>query len=533
MPFYSVPGVYPRVNDQSQFSRPSGSTPSAIVVVAAKGPVGKPVLCTSPADYIRKFGAPNAAYSLATYAAFTALGADAGLAGGQGVRGTSQLWVVRAHNAALYGALNLTQATGLLAPVEFADPAAYAIPAGVSFTVVPKGPGAYAKAELAVKVSKINATNHSFEIAVYAIGNFNQPLETFTVSKRQQRDGFGRPMYLEDAVNPYSKYIDVFDNPAITADPVVPMDSADPPAPITNPVPTAYTTGTDGSAVTDGQLVTAWGSFPERDIMPLKIGINGGFASAAVHQQMNAVAANRLDLFCLLDMPSASQEATAALTYRQTGVNLNSYHSALFTPDYEYFDPRIGVSLMVPMSGAAARNAAYVDANFDLWWPFAGQDRGAIPDAMKLRYDYSFGERGLLYDNQINVTIRDNAAGIYIDGNRTAQVDASAMQSIHISRLVKHLLIEGAKVLKTLKFEFNNPRVRAKAVALIDSVALPVKRREGLYDYSVVCNDSNNTPDSIDRNEMYVDFYIKPVRDVEFIPYTIIVNRTDVILPTN
>jgi phage tail sheath protein FI len=57
-------------------------------------------------------------------------------------------------------------------------------------------------------------------------------------------------------------------------------------------------------------------------------------------------------------------------------------------------------------------------------------------------------------------------------------------------------------------------------------------RREGLYDFRVVCDLTNNTPDVIDRNEMPVDFYVKPARDAEFIPYTIVVTSTDVVLPT-
>lgn len=521
MPFYSVPGVYPRVNDQSQFSRPSGSTPTGIVVVSPKGAIDKPVLCTSPADFIEKFGAPNAAYSLAMYAAFTALGGDAGIAGGQGVRGTSQLWVMRAVKNALWGALAYVNTGGTVLAAEPADPDAYTFVTGQSFLITGTGPGAYIKSEFKVMVDQIDPVKHTFRIQVFKFDNLNTALESFTVSKRFQKDGFGRPQYIEDAINPYSKYIRVIDNPAFTGDPTTDQIA-----------PVAFTTGTDGSAVTDAEINTAWGMFPSRDIMPLKLMVDGGFSTPAVQQNMNAVAANRLDAFCLLDIPSAEQAATDAVDYRNTGVNLNSYHSAFFTPDYEYFDPRLGVSLMVPMSGAAARNAAYVDANFDIWWPFAGQDRGAVQDALKLRHDYSFGERGLMYDVCINPAIRDNAAGIYIDGNRTAQVDASALQSIHISRLVKHLLIEGAKVLKTLKFEFNNDRIRTKAIALVDSVALPVKRREGLYDYVIVCNADNNPPDAIDRNEMYVDLYIKPVRDVEFIVYTIVVNRTDVVLPT-
>jgi hypothetical protein len=522
MPFYSVPGVYPQVDDRSQFSRPSGSSPMGIVVASAKGPVDKPVLCTSPADFIRKFGNPNASYSLATYAAFIALGGDAALSGGQGVRGTDQLWVQRVHNGATWGLLSYSQTYGQFNAYAVADPDARVFPSDESFMIGGRGPGHYVQTDLKIAITNVDEVKHTFRIDVFAASNLNTPLETWTVSKRQQKDGFGRTQYLEDAVNPFSQYITVWDNAFITADPVSPGI----------PTPVAFTTGVDGSPVVDAQIIQAWQKFGNPDRMPLRVLINGGFSTPAVHQHMDSMSRNRIDCVAFLDLPAASQSATAAATYRNSSISINGFHSALFTPDWDYYDPRTGTNVRVPASGAAARDAAYVDSNFDVWWPLAGQDRGAIPDAMGLRYDYEFGDQKVLYDNCINPIIRDGAAGIYIDGNRMLQVDASALQSIHIARLVKFLLIEGGKVLKSLKYSFNNDRTRAEAEARLHTLMLPVKRREGVYDYRAICDGSNNPDDAIDRNEMYVDLHIKPTRDAEFIVYRIIVDRTDAVLPS-
>jgi hypothetical protein len=522
MPFYSVPGVYPQVDDRSQFARPSGATPMGIVVVSSKGPVDAPVLVTSPADYIRKFGNPDASFSLATYAAFIALGGDAALAGGQGVRGTDQLWVQRAHNGATWGLLSYSQTYGQFNPYAVADPDARVFPSDESFMIGGRGPGQYVRSDLRIAITNVDTVKHTFRVDVYAASNLNTPLETWTVSKRQQKDGFGKPQYMEDAINPFSQYITIWDNPFVSADPTSPGI----------PTPVAFTTGSDGGAVADGHLITAWQKFGNPDRMPLRVLINGGFSSPAIHQFMDAMCKNRVECVAFLDLPAASQTSTAAVTYRNSAISINGYQSAMFAPDWDYYDPRTGTNVRVPASGAAARNAAYVDSNFDIWWPLAGQDRGAIPDAMGLRVNYEFGDLKLLYDNCINPIIRDGAAGIYIDGNRMLQVDASALQSIHISRMVKFLLIEGSKVLKSLKFSFNNARTRSEAESRINTLMLPVIRREGVYDYRVICDDTNNPPDAIDRNEMMVDLHIKPTRDVEFIVYRIVVDRTDAVLPS-
>lgn len=498
----------------------------AIAIVSPKGKAFKPVLCTSPADFIRKFGQPDPTYSLAMYAAFEALGGDAALSGDvANARGTNQLYVMRAVGAGgMIALMAYSKQYAQFNQYQAADPSAYVFPSDESFIIAAIGPGKYASdpsAGISIGITNVNTTAHTFDINVYANTNLNVPVETWTVSKQSIKDGRGRALYLEDAINPYSNYIQVYDNPAITDDPETPGI----------PTPVSFTLGADGGLVNDGLVIQAWQALQGPRITPVAALINGGFASPAVHQFLATLASSRVDAEALLDVPSELQDPQLATAYRQS-LNIAAYDATLFSPDYQYYDPRLGRSLWVPASGAAAANMAYTANNYDVWWPFAGDDRGACPTAQDLRWTYEDGDIALMYDNEINCLVRDSASGIYIDGNRTLLGETSALESTHVAILVKNLLIQGQQALRAMKFVFNNDRTRQQAADLIKAIAQPVKDREGLYDFAVVCDDTNNTPDTIDAQEMYVDFYIKPARDAEWIKYTVIVNRTDAVLPS-
>jgi phage tail sheath protein FI len=354
----------------------------------------------------------------------------------------------------------------------------------------------------------------AFTLKVFDSSSPTTALESWTVSKAYQKDGFGAQQQLEEVINTYSSRIRVLNNSAITNS--------------VNNVSAAisFYAGGAGGAITDSEINNGWDLFANADDYTVNILINGGYTTVAVHQKMEAIASSRADAFAILDLPSASQSLDAALTYRNKTLNMNSSYAALYGPDYLKYDQYSDRQVYVPPSGAVAAVFARTDTQKDPWWAPAGLRRGIVKDAIKLRYKYLQGDRDLLYSAQINYIQTFSGAGIAVFGQKTQQAMASALQSINVRRLLIVLEKSMASALKYTLFEPNDPFTRSQIVQMLDGFLADIKNRRGLYDYQVVSDDSNNPPEVIDRNELHVDVYLKPVRAAEYIRLQSVITRT-------
>ena len=208
-------------------------------------------------------------------------------------------------------------------------------------------------------------------------------------------------------------------------------------------------------------------------------------------------------------------------------VTSSSY--AVFDSGYKYmFDRFANTFRYVPLNGDIAGLCARNDINNFPWFSPAGTSRGAILNAVKLAYNPSKIQRNVLYSNRVNPVIFSPGAGIILFGDKTGFGKSSAFDRINVRRLFIYLedAIEAAA--KDQLFEFNDEIARTNFVNIVEPFLRDVQAKRGIFDYVVVCDETNNTAAIIDNNEFVADIFIKPARSINFIGLTFVATRTGV-----
>ncbi len=209
------------------------------------------------------------------------------------------------------------------------------------------------------------------------------------------------------------------------------------------------------------------------------------------------------------------QEVDDVIEFRNA-VTSSSY--AVMDSGYKYmYDRYNDVYRWIPLNGDIAGLCARTDHITDPWYSPAGLNRGIIKNVIKLAYNPAQAERDSLYKNDVNPVIASPGTGPVLYGDKTLLGKPSAFDRINVRRLFITIEKAIATAAKYTLFEFNDAFTRAQFRNLIEPYLRDVQGRRGIYDFRVICDESNNTPDRIDRNEMYVDIAVKPVRAAEFI----------------
>lgn len=217
----------------------------------------------------------------------------------------------------------------------------------------------------------------------------------------------------------------------------------------------------------------------------------------------------------------------AATTARQTSRNVAYYYPHGVTSNLD------GSQIFVAASGVALRTIAYSDEVSELWFAPAGTRRGMVSAVDDVGYitgtlgtattfnpvALNQGQRDNLYKyfTNINPIVFFPGRGIVVWGQKTSAPDASALDRINVARMVMYIRRQLRKNTMSFVFEPNDQLTRDNLKAVVDSFLGDLIVKRGLYDFATVCDTSNNTPDRIDRNEMYIDIALKPVRAAEFI----------------
>ena len=202
---------------------------------------------------------------------------------------------------------------------------------------------------------------------------------------------------------------------------------------------------------------------------------------------------------------------------------------AVFDSGYKYMYDRFSDTFRyVPLNGDIAGTCARNDINNFPWYSPAGTSRGAILNAVKLAYNPSKSQRDRLYSNRINSIIFSPGAGIILFGDKTGYGKASAFDRINVRRLFIYLETAISSAAKDQLFEFNDEITRTNFVNIVEPFLRDVQAKRGIYDYVVVCDETNNTAAVIDNNEFVADIYIKPARSINYIGLTFVATRTGV-----
>jgi hypothetical protein len=201
----------------------------------------------------------------------------------------------------------------------------------------------------------------------------------------------------------------------------------------------------------------------------------------------------------------------------------------VFDSGYKYMYDRFNDTFRyIPLNGDIAGTCARNDINQFPWFSPAGTSRGTILNAVKLAYNPGKVQRDKLYSNRINPVIFSPGAGIILFGDKTGYGKASAFDRINVRRLFIYLEEAISAAAKDQLFEFNDEITRTNFVNIVEPFLRDVQSKRGVYDYVVVCDETNNTAAVIDNNEFVADIYIKPARSINFIGLTFIATRTGV-----
>ena len=303
---------------------------------------------------------------------------------------------------------------------------------------------------------------------------------------------------------------------------------------VDTPTSESLSGGGDGSAVTDGQLKAAYEKFNDADTVDVGLIIAGPSGSASHVDSMITIAENRKDVVVFAS-PQRSDVVNVANSNTQTsnvtdffnGVRSSSY--VVFDSGYKYaYDRYNDVYRYVPLNGDIAGLAARTDILADSWYSPAGLNRGVIRGAAKLAYNPTKSQRDALYTSRVNPVATFSGQGTILFGDKTGLSSPSAFDRINVRRLFITLEKAISTASKFQLFEFNDEFTRANFRNIVEPFLREVQGRRGITDFLVVCDETNNTGEVIDRNEFVAEIFVKPARSINFITLSFVATRTGV-----
>ena len=296
---------------------------------------------------------------------------------------------------------------------------------------------------------------------------------------------------------------------------------------------TSLSGGSDGSAATTAELKTAYEKFEDAETVDVNLIIAGKGDSTHI-DNLITIAENRKDAVVFAS-PERSDVVNVTSSETQTnnvksffdGVRSSSY--VVFDSGYKYtYDKYNDVFRYVPLNGDIAGLAARTDLVADSWFSPAGYNRGVLRGVVKLAYNPTKTQRDTLYRARINPVCTFAGQGTVLFGDKTGLSAPSAFDRINVRRLFITLEKAISTASKFQLFEFNDEFTRAQFRSIIEPFLRDVQGRRGITDFLVVCDDSNNTADVIDRNEFRADIFVKPARSINFITLQFVATRTGV-----
>ena len=224
--------------------------------------------------------------------------------------------------------------------------------------------------------------------------------------------------------------------------------------------------------------------------------------------------ANRGDNLYVLDLVPYNSTTTAVTG--QAASRNNSY-AASYWPWVQTQDPDSGRNVWVPASTLMAGVFAYNDKVAEPWFAPAGINRGGLTSVIRAEQKLTQSDRDTLYQGKVNPIATFPGQGVVAYGQKTLQTQASALDRVNVRRLLISLKSYIGQTENALVFEQNTLATRNQFLAQVNPYLQSVQQRQGLYAFKVVMDESNNTADVIDRNQLVGAIYIQPTRTAEFI----------------
>jgi hypothetical protein len=347
----------------------------------------------------------------------------------------------------------------------------------------------------------------------------------------------GGSIYYRDVINKNSKYV-WSSRPVAAPTPKIASDTSLE-TNLTGVKTISFRNGTDGFTETDiplGKLMMAYDKFKSSEDIDISL-ILGGKARGNIGETLanyiidniceyrkDCVAFISPDLYDTVNVPGNELDN---LTAFRNSLTSTSY--AFLDSGYKYqYDKYNDNYRWIPMNGDIAGLCVRTDNIRDPWFSPAGFNRGIIKNVVKLAYNPDKADRDVLYRNGINPVVNFPGQGTVLYGDKTLLARPSAFDRINVRRLFIVLEKAIAIAAKSTLFEFNDDFTRAAFRNLVEPYLRDIQGRRGIYDFRVICDTTNNTPEVIDRNEFRGDIYIKPARSINFIQLNFVAVRTGV-----
>jgi len=288
--------------------------------------------------------------------------------------------------------------------------------------------------------------------------------------------------------------------------------------------------GADGS-ISTGQLQTAYALYNDKENIDISLVISADGHDKGIAGNLFDLADSRKDCVAFISPTFVDTfETDPAVSIAGTATALstrNSYgvHDSGWKYMYDKYNDKYR---WVPLNGDIAGLCARTDRDRDPWFSPAGFARGAIRNVVKLAFNPNQTDRDTLYKAGVNPVVSLPGEGTLLFGDKTLSIKPSAFDRINVRRLFIVLEKAISRAARASLFEFNDEFTRAQFVSLVEPFLRTVQGRRGIYDFRVVCDETNNTADIIDRNEFVGDIYIKPARSINFVQLNFVAVRTGV-----
>lgn len=223
---------------------------------------------------------------------------------------------------------------------------------------------------------------------------------------------------------------------------------------------------------------------------------------------------SRGDAIYVIDPSQYGQAITDPVTEAGT---INSSYGAMYWPWLQTSDPDTGDNVWVPASTMMPGVYAFNDNASEPWFAPAGINRGGLATVIRPERKLSQANRDTLYSAKVNPIASFPGVGTVVYGQKTLQKQASALDRVNVRRLLIELKGYIGQISQTLVFEQNTAATRNNFLSQVNPYLESVQQRQGLYAFKVVMDDSNNTPDVIDRNQLVGQIFLQPTKTAEFI----------------
>ena len=291
--------------------------------------------------------------------------------------------------------------------------------------------------------------------------------------------------------------------------------------------------GSDGTTATTAQVKSAYEKYQDAETTDVGLIIAGAGDSTHI-DNLITIAENRKDCVVFAS-PERSDvvNVTNSATQKDNVVNffngISSSSYVFFDSGYKYmYDRYNDIYRYVPLNSDMAGLSARTDMLADAWYSPAGLNRGVVRGAVKLAFNPTKSQRDELYRARVNPVTTFPGQGTVLFGDKTGLKNPSAFDRVNVRRLFIVLEKAISTASKVQLFEFNDEFTRAGFRNMVEPFLREVQGRRGITDFLVVCDETNNTGEVIDRNEFVAEIFVKPARSINFISLQFVATRTGV-----